>query len=108
MTFYFEYWINTYIILTFERCSVDLFEYMHDRVTLDEWQSSKLIYELLSALQFVHEQKIIHRDIKVFFESIEMRPIHLSNKIKYQLKDFIPLRPGSIIQDQIKSESDQN
>jgi len=81
VTFYFEYWINTYIILTFERCSVDLFEYMHDRVTLDEWQSSKLIYELLSALEFVHAQKIIHRDIKA-------ENILLTSNMDLRLTDF--------------------
>jgi len=79
--FYADYWATPYIILCFERCSVELFEYMNDKVTIDEWQCSKMISQLLAALAFVHAKQIIHRDIKA-------ENVLLTSNMDVKLTDF--------------------
>ncbi|MEN2500877.1 MAG: Phosphorylase b kinase gamma catalytic chain, liver/testis isoform, partial [Marteilia pararefringens] len=54
---------------------------MNQKVTIDEWLTSKLTYQLLSALSFLHTSRIIHRDIKA-------ENIMLSSNMDLHLSDF--------------------
>ena len=54
----------------------DLYEYVRQRVCLNEFESAFIIGNIMKAVMFLHEMDIIHRDIKpenimVLFKEME-------------------------------------
>lgn len=59
----FEYGALYYFIL--ERAEGTLFELIHRRGALPEWEVIELGRQMLSALHYVHSNRVIHRDVHI-------------------------------------------
>ena len=53
------------IILVFELMKCELFDHLNNVIRLDERQAKKIMRKILLAVQNLHENEIIHRDIKL-------------------------------------------
>ena len=71
---------NYYIIMEYAKGG-ELFDYIVRKKYLSEKESSILFYQLISAIEFIHKNKISHRDIKP-------ENILLKNNLILSLIDF--------------------
>lgn len=63
--FYEIYHDERYIHYVTEYCSGgDLFQYVMQKSQLDEVESASIMFQLFSAVNYVHSKNIIHRDLK--------------------------------------------
>ena len=51
--------------LVFELMKCELFDHLNNVIRLDERQAKKIMRKILLAVQNLHENEIIHRDIKL-------------------------------------------
>ena len=54
-----------YHFLVFELMKCELFDHLNNVIRLDERQAKKIMRKILLAVQNLHENEIIHRDIKL-------------------------------------------
>jgi len=59
------YETQTYVFLVFELMKCELFDHLNDVVRLDEKQAKTIMRKVLNAVNFLHQNDIIHRDIKL-------------------------------------------
>jgi len=62
---YDVYVTSTCIFLVFELMKCELFDHLNNVIRLDERQAKKIMRKILLAVQNLHENEIIHRDIKL-------------------------------------------
>lgn len=55
---------TTHILLVFELCKKELFDVLMEVVTLPETRTRHIMKQLFTAIEFLHSNKIVHRDIK--------------------------------------------
>ena len=65
MPLYYPWTFRFIIFLVFELMKCELFDHLNNVIRLDERQAKKIMRKILLAVQNLHENEIIHRDIKL-------------------------------------------
>jgi len=62
---FFEDKDNFYLISKHHDFGMDLFDYVEFDKEMPEYKIKKIFYQVCKAIQFLHHNSIVHRDIKV-------------------------------------------
>ena len=81
----FEDDVNFYIVAELMRGG-DLYNYMVTHKRLSEKTSASVIKQTLEAINYMHKQKILHRDMKP--ENILLAEVKADNELHVKLTDF--------------------